>query len=200
MDEAEWRQLLELLETLGEIHPVEATALDAYEVRSGFKLPVSYRHFCRVFGPGNLADWFEIAVPAFTGKSPSNYDLDTIGQLCHKGRDFQEYSDDPQQFERAVIFGSDCTGARFLWDPEERTDKKTREYAIYAIWRDWSRERVCDTFWEFANICLHRGNRTLYEDPPRLGFRAAWFGGKVKKKRKAEPDATPNRPEDEGLS
>ena len=86
-----------------------------------------------------------------------------------------------------MIFGGDCTAARFFWDPAERTDKRQHEYAIYAVWRDWSRERVCDTFWEFANICLHRGSRTLYTDPPDLVFRAAWYGGRVKKRRRAEP-------------
>jgi len=181
MDEDMWRELLANLETEGELHPVDVEALNAYEKQSGIKLPASYRHFCRVFGPGNLGDWFEIAVPEFKGKAPKSYDLETVCRQYRQGRDWQEYSDDPQQFERAVIFGCDCTGALFLWDPAEQTDKRNREYAVYAIWRDWTRERVCDTFWEFASICLHRGNRTLYDDPPRIGFRAATFGGRMKK-------------------
>jgi hypothetical protein len=183
VDEDGWRQLLATLETVGELHPVEAEALDAYEERSGFKLPASYYLFCRVFGPGKLADWFNIAVPGFGGKALKSYDLETVGRLYHEGREWQEYSDDPRQFERAVIFGCDDTGALFLWDPEDRTDKRRRECAVYAVWRDWSRERVSGTFWEFANICLHRGTRTLYDQPPRIGFRAAWFGGRVKKSR-----------------
>lgn len=186
MNEDAWRQLLKSLEALGESHPVETSALDAYEKRSGFRLPVSYRHYCRVFGPGNIGDWFEIAVPGFTGKAPKRYDLETLGRLYHDHLEWEEYSDDPQQYERAVIFGSDCTGARFLWDPAEQTDKRRRECAVYVVWRDWSRERLCDTFWEFANICLHRRDRTLYDEPPRVGFRAAWYGGRAKKKGKAE--------------
>jgi hypothetical protein len=186
VDEDAWRQLLKALNTIGELHPI-ATTLDAYEKRSGFKLPSSYRHFRRVFGAGRIGDWFEIAVPGFTGKSPGSYDLETVGGTYRERLEWREYSDDPQQFERGIVFGSDCTGALFLWDPAERTDRRRHECAIYAVWRDWSRERVCDTFWEFANICLHRGDRTLYEEPPRVGFRAAAFGGGVKKKGKAEP-------------
>lgn len=185
MEEVAWSELLGTLKTVGELHPVEARALDAYESRSGFKLPASYRHFCRVFGPGDLGDWFKIAVPDFAGKSPNSYDLEALGRLYHERLEWEEYSDDPQQFERAVIFGSDGTGALFLWDPAERTNKRRHECAVYAVWRGWSRERVCDTFWEFANIGLHRGNRTLYDEPPQIGFRAAWFGGRTKRKGKA---------------
>jgi hypothetical protein len=187
VDEDAWRQLLGAIEMIGELHPVDESALDGYEKQTGFKLPASYRYFCRVFGPGNIGDWYEIAVPGFTGKSPTSHDLETVGRLYHEGRDWREYSDDPRQFERAVVFGGDCTGALYFWDPAEQTDKRRRECAVYALWRDWSRERVCDTFWEFANICLHRRARTLYDDPPRIGFNAAWYGGRVKKKRKAEP-------------
>jgi hypothetical protein len=191
VDERAWRLLLDTLKTCGEFHPVEATALDDYEKRSSFKLPTSYRHFCRVFGPGNLADWFEIAVPGFSGKAPTKHDLFTVGWQAHEHREWQEYSDDPQQYEQAVIFGSDCTAALFFWDLAERTDKQRNECAIYAVWRDWSRERVCGTFWEFAHICLHRSARTLYDEPPEIGFRAAWFGGRVKKTSKTEPRPLP---------
>jgi hypothetical protein len=205
VDEDAWRQLLAGLDLVGELHPVAVETLDAYERRSGFKLPASYRHFCRVFGPGSITDWFEIAVPDFKGRSPNRHDLDTVGRNSHDHLEWQAYSDDPQQYERAVIFGSDCTGARFFWDPAERTGRRGDECAVYAVWRDWTRGRVCDTFWEFASICLHRGSRTLYDDPPDLVFRAAWYGGRVQKRRKAEPRAAadrgpvlPHRPEQPG--
>jgi hypothetical protein len=175
------------LDLIGELHPVASETLDAYERRTGFKLPASYRHFCRVFGPGNLTDWFEIAAPDCRGRAPNLHDLDTLGRNAHEHLEWREYSDDPPQYERAVMFGSDCGPSWFFWDPAERTDRRGHECAIYAVWSDWTRERVCGTFWEFANICLHRGSRTLYNDPPDLVFRAAWYGGPVKKRRKAEP-------------
>jgi hypothetical protein len=187
MNEDDWRQMLAGLDLIGELHPVALQTLDAYEQRTGFKLPASYRHFCCTFGPGSLMDWFEIAVPDFKGRSPNSHDLETVGRNAHEHREWQEYSDDPQQYERAVIFGGDCTAAHYFWDPTQRTDKRRHECAIYVVWRDWSRERVCDTFWEFANICLHRGSRTLYESPPDLAFRAARYGGRIKKRRKAAP-------------
>jgi hypothetical protein len=76
----------------------------------------------------------------------------------------------------AKIFASDGTGAIFFWDPVEVTTHQLHEYAIYVVWRDWTLERLCNTFWEFVNICLHRGARTLYDDTHAIGFLAAWFG------------------------
>lgn len=185
MNESDWRELLEAFETVGELHPVEMKVLDDYESCSGFKLPASYRHFCKVFGPGNVGDWFEIAVPEFKGKTPTKYDIESLTSKYRESLNRCESLDDPHQLKRAVIFGSDCTGAIYFWDPAEHTDEERNECAIYAVWRDFNREQVSDTFWEFANICLHRGTRTLYDEPPRIGFRAAWFGGRVKRKGKA---------------
>jgi hypothetical protein len=178
VDEAAWKALLATLQVYGELHPVSTDALDAYERETGFQLPASYRGFCRVFGPGDVGDWYNVAVPGFEGK-PKNrnrYDLVAKTETYRYGREWAEYAADPEQFERAIIFGDDCTGAVFFWDPAEITVPDAHERAIYAVWRDWTQERVSDTFGDFVKICLHRGDRTLYDDPPRLGFRAAWFG------------------------
>ena len=124
-----------------------------------------------------------MAVPGFEGKAQSRnlYDLVAKTAFYRHGRDWAEYAADPKQFERAVIFADDCAGALFFWDPAEVTELASHERAIYAMWRDWSQERVSDTFWGFVNICLHRGERTLYDEPPRVGFRAAWFGRSSRK-------------------
>ena len=177
MDETEWSELLGSLQVISKLHPCSVDVLDAYESETGFKLPASYRAFCQVFGPGDIGDWFNIAVPGFTGKpkSKNQYDLAAKTAFYHEGLGQESFSD-PEQFKRAVIFGDDCTGAIFFWDPAERTVKTKHEYAISVLWRDLSLERVCDTFAEFVNICLHRGKRTLYDEVPKIGFRAAWFG------------------------
>jgi hypothetical protein len=176
VDECGWRELLKTLKVEGKLHPTSVAALDAYESETGFRLPASYRSFCQVVGPGDVGDWFNIAVPGFAGKYKDQYDLSAKTALYHERRDWEEYSSEPKQFARAIIFGDDCTGALFFWDPAEVTMRGKREYAIYVVWRGWSLERVCDSFWEFVNICLHRSDRTLYDDCSKVGFRAAWFG------------------------
>lgn len=167
MDEDDWRQLLGLLTIKGTLQPLKAAALDSYEKRSGYKLPASYRHFCRVLGPGNLGDEFAIAVPTFSVKSPDLYDLESLNRMWHESRGWQQCAKDPAQFERGIIFGSDETGAVFLWDPAEPTERQSHEYAIYAVWRNWSHERLGDTFWDFARYCLDKMSSIS-----ELGFRS----------------------------
>jgi hypothetical protein len=198
VDEVGWKALLESLVVAGNPHPVLASALNTYERQAEFELPSSYRNFCRVFGPGDIGDWYSVAVPGFEGKprSRNRYDLGAKTAFYRNGRDWEEYAADAEQFKRAVIFADDCTGAVYFWDPAEVTESATREQAIYAVWRDWSQERVSDTFWGFVNICLHRGERTLYDESPRVGFRAAWFARSGRKRNSTEPGAGAARPGD----
>lgn len=178
MDESGWKATLKSLTVIGEPQPVRASALDAYERETRFKLPASYRSFCRVFGPGDVGDWFSVSVPGF--KAPAKdrwkYDLAAKTAYYRAGLDWAEYSADPEQFARSVVFADDCTGAMFLWDPAEATSPEAHECAVYAVWRDWTQERVSDTFVGFIDICLHHGSRTLYDEPPRVGFRVSWTG------------------------
>jgi hypothetical protein len=178
VDAEGWAEFLKSLRVEGKLHPCSSADLDAYERETGFKLPASYRTFCQVFGPGGVGDWFEIAVPGFTGSSKDkwNWDLSAANEFYHKGFEREEASPDPEQFKRSIIFARDCTAAVFFWDPKELTVRKKHEYGIYAMWRDTSLERVCDTFADFVKICLHRGDRTLYEDVSAIGFRPVWFG------------------------
>jgi hypothetical protein len=180
VDETAWQSLLATLVVKGEPRPVPTTALDAHERELGCELPASYRAFCQVFGPGDVGDWFNVAVPGFLGKRGNRsrsarwqYDLVAKTAYYQRGLEWDEYAADPRQFERAIIFADDCTGALFFWDPTEVTVPHAHERAIYAVWRDWTQERVSDTFWDFVSVCLHRGARTLYDEPPRIGFRAA---------------------------
>jgi hypothetical protein len=186
VDESAWKSLLATLQVDGDLHPVGAAGLDAYERQTGFALPGSYRSFCRVFGPGDVGGWYSVAVPAYGGpaRNRHRYDLTAKTAAYRDGREWVEYAADPRQFEQAVIFADDCTGAVFFCDPAEVTVRDAHERAVYVVWRDWTQERVSDTFGEFVKICLHRGDRTLYDEAPRLGFRAAWFGRGTRKKDK----------------
>jgi hypothetical protein len=171
MDVAAWRELLGTLTVQGHLAPVTEQQLDVYDVEAGVRLPASYRGFCGVFGPGVLGDWYEFAAPGYTGKNAWQFDLATMNADRRASLEWEEYAQDVEQFRRAIVFGGDQTAAMFLWDSAEITRPDENELAIYAIWRNWETERVCDTFWDFVMMCLHKGSRTLYDQPATPTFR-----------------------------
>jgi hypothetical protein len=168
-----WQKVLAGLKVLRKVTPVPEAQLDAFEERTGLRLPKSYRSYCSVFGPGRLADWYDIAAPGFVAKPASltTYcDLEAENQSLHDGLEWQEYSSAPEQYERGLIFAYDETGAVFFWDPAEVTSKAGHEYAIYVTFRNWSLQRLCDRFDGFIDICLQRSKVQIYTDPPILEF------------------------------
>jgi hypothetical protein len=168
-----WDEILASLKVTGTINPPSEADLAEYETEQKFKLPASYRGYCEVFGPGELGNWYVLATPGYTGKHTNKYNLADKTRFFREGLDWEEYSTDPEQFSRAIIFGSDGSGTIYFWDPTEITATKKREYAIYVMFRNWKVKRVCDTFWQFIQICLQQGDKVLYDDPPDLVFRPA---------------------------
>jgi SMI1/KNR4 family protein SUKH-1 len=168
-----WQQLLTSIAVDGTPHPVSDVDLDAFETEWDNRLPLSYRNYCNIFGPGELAGWYNIATPNYQGNFKERYDLTTKNTAVHEGRDWREYSPNPEQFNRALIFADDTATAVYFWDPAEASMAKDNEYAIYAMYRDWTLQKLCDTFCEFIDICLHRGGVRLYDESPMLKFRAA---------------------------
>jgi hypothetical protein len=178
-----WSALLETMTIEGPLLRSSADQLDAFEQQAGVRLPASYRSFCRVFGPGTLGSWYEFAAPGY-GYQPERWNLASKSAHAHATSEWEEYAPDPAQFGRAIIFaGDEATGA-FLFDPAAVTDPAASEYAVFAVWRDLTTERVSDTFAEFVAICLHRGGRTLYDEAPPLTYRAPWQGSPAWPKRK----------------
>jgi hypothetical protein len=133
-----WQKLLESIEVLGTVHPVPEEDLVAFESEWAHPLPSSYRSYCKVFGPGELAGWYNVATPKYLGYYKENYDLAAKNAACHEGRDRREYSSDPEQFERALIIADDSATAIYFWDWTEYSVKKDNEYAVYAMFRDWT--------------------------------------------------------------
>lgn len=177
MDEAAWSQLLASLTVQGVLLPISSEQLGAYERRTGFRLPGSYRSFCRVFGPGTLAEWFEIAAPFYCGSFSEQFGLDAKNDWYRNGTEWDEYVEDQDQFRRAVLFAGDHTGAAYFWDQARPSVPEANEYAIYSVARDYAVAYVCATFWEFVRICLHQGDKTLDGDlPPPRTFRPVWRG------------------------
>ena len=115
--------------------------LDAYEARTGFRLPDSYRQFCLVFGPGALDGALDIRTPGF----PDD-DLSTLNDRRISAERSRRY-DNPQRAARMILFGSAVTADVFGWDPGEVTDAGRNEYAIYMRRRDEPEiERLASTF------------------------------------------------------
>lgn len=98
MDEAGWQELLGTFTVHGRLAPANDEQLDTYERESGFRLPASYRAFCRVFGPGTLDDWYDFAVPGCEVKDPRRLELTMMNTDRRAGLEWEEYAQDIEQF------------------------------------------------------------------------------------------------------
>ncbi|MBI1249790.1 hypothetical protein GC197_18340 [bacterium] len=159
MTDAKWKTVLKHLEIVnGEdgLHTVDSALLNAAENSLHIKLPDSYRSFCRVFGVGSFGRGdFNIAVPGYNGKA-NTYSLEYLtdsqrelaGQLGDLGLD-------PDQISRGIFFAIDMSRSNHFFDPEDVTDPKKHEYAVFSLYRNYEVERTFDSFWDFVTIgCL----------------------------------------------
>ncbi|HEY1065083.1 MAG TPA: SMI1/KNR4 family protein [Pirellulales bacterium] len=186
MAAAYWKSFLKSVDVTGRLVPRSQDDLEAFERELNFRLPPSYKDFCTVLGPGELGEWFNIAAPGFRGERGSQYDLATVGSHHRAGRDWREYSPNPQQFERAIIFATDQSGNLYFWDPAVPSEV-AGEYAIFVNERDWTLKRICERFDTFVDICLkRRATKVLYEDDSPQTFTAA-KESRPKMNRKASP-------------
>lgn len=145
--------------------PLPLESLNALENRTGFRLPRSYREFCRVFGGGELSDCYQILIPDAPHET---YDIEKRNLLFHDSREYNAYSPDPEQYERGYIFAQDIGRGIYFWDPQEITDDRRNEYGIYGVFEGWETKRLADTFGEFIiDLCLGERHRELYDDQPK---------------------------------
>lgn len=176
MTPSKWKKLLKELEietTMGAIAPVDKVVLDSCENDLGGKLPSSYRSFCSVFGAGEFAREFRIAVPGFEGESET-YSLLGLQKLSHEGLEYDEYSPDPEQHARSVFFAVDILRSKYFLDPNDTTDASKNEYGVYVLFRDWEVRRIADNFWGFVTeLCLGERHKELIDSggPPEQVFR-----------------------------
>ena len=169
MTEKDWKELLGRLKVDTARRKLKATSrskLDAYEKTRGVKLPASYRAYCGVFGAGELAERFKIAVPGYKGPFPS-FSLQDVDRQAHDGLEFQLYSNDPEQHKRGIFFCCDLVGSFHFFDPGEVTDKARQEYAVYSLFSDFKVRRTADDFWRFVTeSCLGGKYLLLIGGPP----------------------------------
>lgn len=165
MTDAKWRTVLKRLEIVnGEdgLHTVDSDLLKSAESSLHIKLPDSYRSFCRVFGVGSFGTGdFNIAVPGYNGKTKT-YSLE---YLTNSQREFAgqlgDLGLDPDQITRGIFFAIDMSRTNHFFDPEDVTNSKKNEYAVFSLYRNYEIERTFDNFWDFVTKgCL--GERRNY--------------------------------------
>jgi hypothetical protein len=128
--------------------------LDRYERESGFRLPLSYRAFIKVFGPGELGGDFRLRAPGYPDDPYA--DLGRTNAEIRAGftETFLSFFDDPERVSRMVFFCAPGGGDWIGWDPEDVRDAELREYGIYEI-GDEEMEKVADSFPQFIEeVCL----------------------------------------------
>lgn len=111
---------------------MDSTLLNALEVRIGLPLPVSYRAFLRIFGPGRLAQAFTIYAPGYRNAPVVDF-LENEGWQPTVSR----LRGNSPLVTRLVAFG-DYLGHRglFAWHRDVVTDEATHEYQVYFVPRN----------------------------------------------------------------
>jgi len=186
-----WKALYRSLDAREQPHlkplpkPTDAM-LDEFESRSGFTLPLSYRAFIKVFGPGELAWEYRMFAPGYPHQSEM-IDLEKFNADFRKPfadtehpritkRLLEQYKDGQRLF-RAVVFCRTGTGDLICWDPADVRDGRQREYGIYQLARKDFVEPLAVTFPEFIeDVCLSEANlHPRHWDDKEFGTRRAFF-------------------------
>lgn len=127
------------------------------EASLGITLPSSYKEFITVFGAGDLAKEFQLFAPNCPNM---RYDLVSVNRDVReqlvKDNLAENYSDDPAQTLRLVIFARNFDSDEFGWDSAQVTLSKESEYKVYLLPRLLgANEYYTDTFEEFVlELCL----------------------------------------------
>jgi SUKH superfamily protein len=157
-----WKKLLKELKVseLGRpplALPTDDT-LNQFQIHSGFKLSTSYREYAKLFGVGELAGYYRIAVPLAV---ESEYDLAKFNKIT-KGSDEEKLWDgytQPEALQQLFFFAATIGGEMFAWKLDEITDKKRNEYAIYFLPRVPPMVFSAQSYSSFVqDICLGEEN------------------------------------------
>ena len=167
-----WKRLHQRLEILEFPHckylPKPAsTALDEFEEKWDFQLPVSYREFVLLFGSGEIAEWFNIYAPGY--RKPRRKDLGhfirTFRKLFSERRVRRRW-ESPDRILRLIQFCDTHGGDYIGWDPEDVRDSAKHEYGIYIMPHSsgWCRP-LASSFKEFIqDVCLGDGFEKFWDN------------------------------------
>jgi hypothetical protein len=161
-----WKRLLDHLQIDGEITPVTDNHLDEFEATINIKLPLSYRDFCKVLGPGSLEARIRIEITA------PGFGIETMNTMIWSNdlRDLERMCSKPELVKRALFFGSDISTNNYFFHKEDITDVASNELSVYVIYRDWEVCHLAHSFESFIyDCCLINGIphcHPLDTDPP----------------------------------
>jgi hypothetical protein len=174
----DWAKLyrdLQILDTpTPRIQPPSDADLDRFERGFSFRLPLDYRAFIKVFGPGQLTHDYRFRSTGCsiitTGEAPRQFnehvDLTALNEALRKVQASQDAMDGPYtpQARRLVYFVDNTAGDYVGWDSLDVRDKTTVEYGVYMVPReDGGARRLADTFAAFVEReCLDDAARPKY--------------------------------------
>lgn len=124
--------------------------LDRFQEKLAVRLPVSYRAFIKVFGPGFIARSFPIYSPGYRGAG-------VVDMLANnKWQDeYTAHGPEPEKYRRCIAF-SECAYQLIVWDTGDVTDPYGPEYRILRLPRHYEPLiPVTDSFRAFIEeFCL----------------------------------------------
>lgn len=155
-----WRERLQQIQVVVNFDPVPLpteAALDAYEQDTGTRLPQSFREFLLKFGPGELADEYQIVSPGYEDYSDA-VDLATLNRRFQGYTSMTQRTDeslaeefgDAARARRLVLFASTFGGDRYGWDPDDVRDPAEPEYGIYLVPHPGPIKEVATSFVEWV--------------------------------------------------
>jgi hypothetical protein len=157
-----WEELYQRISQKAPLGPsiqsVIENAFPQAESMLAFRFPESFRQYALTFGPGRLAEYFEVAVPG----DPEWGSMDEIIEMNkasnkHAPRSYLEeiHHSDFDRIRRMIYFAETIEGDTIGWDPEEVTEKPAVEYRIYFVPRIGPPTPLVDSFTAFVTeICL----------------------------------------------
>lgn len=160
-----WDSLLSELEIVwGKItYPADACRqLTRYETEIGMLLPVSYREYCSVIGPGELPSGHCITAP---GEISGLQEARSYHAAC-LGCVWPGYvrNGGGEKLTTARFFASEYKD-KYFWNTAEVTSAESNEYAIYVHTAEQKVHRLSDTFSDFVmRVCLRGGGAEFDPD------------------------------------
>ncbi len=148
--------------------------LDEFESSYNIKLPVAYREFIQVFGPGSeLGQEFHVYAPGFTtcDRLKRNADLGTFqdftASLSTDSISLKYHEGYNEQIARIFFFAASGAGEIIGWDVDDVRDEEKYEYGIYILVRGRRKpDLLANSFKEFIeDCCFSDGYSNLFENP-----------------------------------
>jgi hypothetical protein len=148
-----------------------------FEKATGFRLPKSYKEFAKVFGAGELGNYYSIRAPGCAVEGATSFnrqaDLAFFNKSLREKDDQlwyafvkEQYRGDADRISRLVCFADNATSELIAWDPEDVRDKAGPEYGIYIIIREEDHSKLLATSFPLfiEEVCFGIGYFKLFDE------------------------------------